>query len=210
MGSVYTEAELHQMNNLKASPSNAVRFARAVELVIAEKRERATKLAKVYAASYKYGVDDIIPGPWTLDVLTGLRAVEQAMMESLVIKWPHGIRRAMLGPPGTGLEVYDPVLGPFSKADEWTVDTDRSNLRDVLGHPHMDSARTVCNDVYEATLLCCCGDCCAQAGESHRCCNAHSTSALCRHAHLQAPKQFPCPVGEPPWQLPFPFTLSLP
>jgi intein/homing endonuclease len=88
-------------------------------------------------------------GPEEPDVLTEVRALEQAIMEGLPIKGIRGIRNAVLVAPNPHILDYDPVLDTHAPETAWRIRTDGSNLRGVLAHPAVDAAATTSNDVYE-------------------------------------------------------------
>jgi DNA-directed RNA polymerase beta' subunit len=83
------------------------------------------------------------------DLLTEIKALEQSIMETSVVKGVAGIHKAVLGPPNKGLRRFDPTSDAFVADDEWTVVTAGSNLMDVMRNDCVDYARTTTNDVYE-------------------------------------------------------------
>jgi DNA-directed RNA polymerase beta' subunit len=84
-----------------------------------------------------------------VDVLTDIKALEQSVMENVVVKGVSGIEKAMLLPPRAGLRRYDDVLESFVPQDEWSISTDGSNMLDVMGIDFVDYTRTATNDVAE-------------------------------------------------------------
>ena len=87
------------------------------------------------------------------DLLTEVKALEQSIMESLVVKGVKGIAKAVPVAPGKGAPArYDAAADAFLPADEWTINTAGSNLVEVMGHPCVDYARTTTNDVHEVYL----------------------------------------------------------
>ena len=83
------------------------------------------------------------------DMLTEIKALEQSIMESSVVKGVSGIHKAVLSRPNTGLRKYDPVMDVFLTNDEWTIATAGSNMTDVMRNDYVDYTRTTTNDVYE-------------------------------------------------------------
>ena len=49
--------------------------------------------------------------------------------------------------------IYKRVDGKFEKHPEWVIDTEGSNLIDVLKIDHINSNKTISNDVYEMDIL---------------------------------------------------------
>lgn len=82
------------------------------------------------------------------DLFGDLRALEQSIMDHVVIKGIAGINRARPQKP-MKLKRYDPVAEAFVENDEWTIVTTGSNLLEVMNHPTIDFTRTTTNDVYE-------------------------------------------------------------
>jgi DNA-directed RNA polymerase beta' subunit len=83
------------------------------------------------------------------DLLTEVKALEQAIMDQLVVKGVPKIDKAVLSKPMVALSRYDPATDAFIASDEWGIETAGSNLVDVMCHPCVDYTRTVTNDVYE-------------------------------------------------------------
>jgi DNA-directed RNA polymerase II subunit RPB1 len=46
-------------------------------------------------------------------------------------------------------QVYNPDKDAFEKVVEWMLDTDGTNLQDILANPNIDQFRTRSNDIYE-------------------------------------------------------------
>jgi DNA-directed RNA polymerase beta' subunit len=83
------------------------------------------------------------------DLLTEIKALEQSIMETSVVKGVAGIHKAVLGPPNKGLRRFDTTTDAFVADDEWTIVTAGSNLMDVMRNDCVDYVRTTTNDVYE-------------------------------------------------------------
>lgn len=83
------------------------------------------------------------------DLLTEIKALEQSIMENLVIKGVRGVSKAIPVPPTSSLQRYDPALDAFTPDTEWSVVTAGSNMMDVLCLDRVDTRRTVTNDVFE-------------------------------------------------------------
>jgi DNA-directed RNA polymerase beta' subunit len=83
------------------------------------------------------------------DLLTEIKALEQSIIESSVVKGVKGIHKAVLSRPNTGLQKYDPVSDVFVTNDEWTIATAGSNMMEVMRNDYVDYTRTTTNDVVE-------------------------------------------------------------
>jgi DNA-directed RNA polymerase beta' subunit len=83
------------------------------------------------------------------DLLTDIKALEQSIMDNLVVKGVRGIEKAVLNRPSTGLKMYDPTTDAFVTNDEWCIATAGSNMVGVMCNEYVDHTRTTTNDVYE-------------------------------------------------------------
>lgn len=83
------------------------------------------------------------------DVLTGMMALEQTILDNVVIKGVRGIEKAVLEPPKTENMIFDDVSRRFVSRQEWHIITAGTNLMDVLINPLVDYKSTVSNDVHE-------------------------------------------------------------
>jgi DNA-directed RNA polymerase II subunit RPB1 len=81
------------------------------------------------------------------DMLTDLKALETAILENIFLKGIEKVNKVELQKK-EGLK-YDPITKVFNKVYEYNLDTDGTNLLEVLGHPDVDYTRTVSNDVNE-------------------------------------------------------------
>ena len=81
------------------------------------------------------------------DMITELKALEQNIIENIIIKGLKGVKKVIL------LEnkqmIYNNVQGKFINTTEWFMDTNGNNLLDILSHPNIDYTRTISNDVNE-------------------------------------------------------------
>ncbi|GAX84486.1 hypothetical protein CEUSTIGMA_g11906.t1 [Chlamydomonas eustigma] len=84
----------------------------------------------------------------TDDLLTELKALEQSIMDGLIIKGVPRIHKAVLVQP-MKLDRYDPVSDAFESSRDWSIATAGSNLLEVLCHPCVDFRHTLTNDVHE-------------------------------------------------------------
>jgi DNA-directed RNA polymerase beta' subunit len=82
------------------------------------------------------------------DMLTELRALEDNIMQTVVIKGVKNIEKAVPLKPNDQL-VYDKMTSTFVKRGEWAIETSGTNLIEVLSLPHVDPERTYSNDINE-------------------------------------------------------------
>jgi len=83
----------------------------------------------------------------TSDIITELKALEQNIIDNIIIKGIKDINKVIL------LEnkkmIYDNKKETFVNTTEWYMDTNGNNLLDILAHPNIDYTRTISNDVNE-------------------------------------------------------------
>jgi hypothetical protein len=102
----------------------------------------------------------------TEDVVATLRALEHNLMHNLLLKGLKGIKKvsmhlknmtAYLRDDGTegykftksAQEEYEVEKMRFVKKAEWVLDTDGTNLKEILANPNVDATRTHSNDIWE-------------------------------------------------------------
>lgn len=87
------------------------------------------------------------------DGITELKALEHNLLEIIIIKGVSGIKK--VSPRKDEFVQYDKETGVFNteKTFEWMLDTDGTNLIDVLSNPMVDATRTLSNDVNEIYQL---------------------------------------------------------
>lgn len=83
------------------------------------------------------------------DILTEVMALEQSILENVVIKGVKDIEKAILERPKEINKVYDDVTGKFVNRQEWKIITAGSNMIDVMANPYLDYTKTYTNDVVE-------------------------------------------------------------
>jgi DNA-directed RNA polymerase II subunit RPB1 len=83
----------------------------------------------------------------TSDIITELKALEQNIIENIIIKGLKGIDKVILLEKKDML--YDNYEGKFINSTEWFMDTNGNNLLEILSHPNIDYTRTISNDVNE-------------------------------------------------------------
>ena len=83
----------------------------------------------------------------TTDIITELKALEQNIIDNIIIKGIKDIKKVIL------LEnkkmTFDNTKETFINTTEWYMDTNGNNLLDILAHPNIDYTRTISNDVNE-------------------------------------------------------------
>ena len=81
------------------------------------------------------------------DMITELKALEQNIMDNIIVKGVKGINKVIL------LENKDMKYNKnnmkFEKNTEWFMDTNGNNLLEILIQKNIDSSRTISNDVNE-------------------------------------------------------------
>ena len=81
------------------------------------------------------------------DVITELKALEQNVLENVIVRGVRGIQNAQMTLINT--QRFNSTGSVFEKASEWVIGTYGTNLMTVLGLPEVDCVRTVSNDVHE-------------------------------------------------------------
>lgn len=119
------------------------------------------------------GMKDVDPE----DAVAALKALEHNLIHNVLLKGMKGIKKVSMhmkassvyGKDADGNDVYKFIMDAddktkcknnkceeyvaehlrFQKKAEWVLDTDGSNLIDILANPNVDPYRTFCNDVWE-------------------------------------------------------------
>jgi DNA-directed RNA polymerase beta' subunit len=94
------------------------------------------------------GLKDIDPE----DSIAALKAIEYNFVNGignspLLLKGMQGIRKVSMRQQNQ--QRYNPLVQAFEKMSEWVLDTDGTNLMEILSNPNVDTVRTVSNDVRE-------------------------------------------------------------
>ena len=79
-----------------------------------------------------------------------LKNFEKTMLESVVIKGINKIESVSLRADKNNT-VYEE--GEYKMKEKWILDTDGTNLIEILSHPSVDSTRTYSNDIVEVYNL---------------------------------------------------------
>lgn len=83
------------------------------------------------------------------DMLAEIKALQYNVMENVIIKGIHGIEKISMRDQKSQHYGYDKNTQSFIQVNEWIMDTDGSNLRDVMNNKHIDSFLTTTNNIYE-------------------------------------------------------------
>ena len=81
------------------------------------------------------------------DIITELKALEQNIIENIIIKGVEGIKKVILLEDKDSK--YDSKNGVFENNEEWYMETNGNNLLEILIQKNVDSNRTISNDVNE-------------------------------------------------------------
>jgi len=81
------------------------------------------------------------------DELASIKAIEHNIVYQVLLKGYKGIKKVSLNKKK--YEKYNNDTHNFDKVIEWVLDTDGTNLIDILANPNIDSQRTVSNDIRE-------------------------------------------------------------
>jgi DNA-directed RNA polymerase II subunit RPB1 len=81
------------------------------------------------------------------DELASVKAMEHNIVYQVLLKGYKGIKKVSLNKKK--YEKYNKDTEEFDKVIEWVLDTDGTNLADILANPNVDATRTVSNDIRE-------------------------------------------------------------
>jgi DNA-directed RNA polymerase beta' subunit len=81
------------------------------------------------------------------DVITDIKAIEANIMENVIIKGVKRINKVSM--QKTEYLKYIPEKMDFEKYSEWILESNGSNLLDILCQPHVDQTRTHSNNINE-------------------------------------------------------------
>jgi len=81
------------------------------------------------------------------DFVSALKAMEHNIVNNVLLKGLKGIKKVSMR--SKNRQVYNPDKDAFEKVVEWMLDTDGTNLQDILANPNIDQFRTRSNDIYE-------------------------------------------------------------
>lgn len=81
------------------------------------------------------------------DLITELKALEKNILENIIINGVRKINKVVMN--NHEYKEYNEETMGFDKTNEWVLETNGTNLIDILGHKNVDATRTVSNDVTE-------------------------------------------------------------
>jgi DNA-directed RNA polymerase beta' subunit len=81
------------------------------------------------------------------DEIAALKAMEHNIVYQVLLKGIKGINKVSLNK--TKYDIYNPEEETFEKVVEWVLDTDGTNLSEILSNPNIDATRTISNDIRE-------------------------------------------------------------
>ena len=81
------------------------------------------------------------------DIITELKALEKNILENIIINGVRKINKVSMN--NMKYKQYNEQTMKFDDTNEWVLETNGTNLIDILGHKDVDSSRTVSNDVTE-------------------------------------------------------------
>ena len=81
------------------------------------------------------------------DELAAVKAMEHNIVYQVLLKGCKGIKKVSLNKKK--YDKYNLETQSFDKVIEWVLDTDGTNLIDILANPNIDSTRTISNDIRE-------------------------------------------------------------
>jgi DNA-directed RNA polymerase II subunit RPB1 len=81
------------------------------------------------------------------DEIAAIKAMEHNIVYQVLLKGIKGINKVSLNK--TKYDIYNPEEEKFEKVVEWVLDTDGTNLSEILSNPNIDATRTISNDIRE-------------------------------------------------------------
>lgn len=81
------------------------------------------------------------------DAVAALKAIEHNLIYNVLLKGVRGIKKVSMHIKTRS--AYDPETTAFQKVTEWILDTDGSNLQEILANPNVNAYRTYSNDIWE-------------------------------------------------------------
>ena len=81
------------------------------------------------------------------DEIAALKAMEHNIVYQVLLKGIKGINKVSLNKKK--YDIYNPAEETFDKVVEWVLDTDGTNLIEILSNPNIDATRTISNDIRE-------------------------------------------------------------
>jgi len=81
------------------------------------------------------------------DEIAAIKAMEHNIVYQVLLKGYKGINKVSLNK--NKYELYNEDKGVFDRVVEWVLDTDGTNLMEILSNPNIDATRTISNDIRE-------------------------------------------------------------
>ncbi len=81
------------------------------------------------------------------DEIAAIKAMEHNIVYQVSLKGYKGVNKVSLNKEKK--DIYNPETGNFDKIVEWVLDTDGTNLMEILADPNIDAIRTISNDIRE-------------------------------------------------------------
>jgi len=89
----------------------------------------------------------------TEDTIAALKAIEYNILHNVLLKGIKGIKKVSMRlktkSKRTVLPRKRPDAWDFDAVSEWVLDTDGTNLQEILANPNVDAVRTHSNDIWE-------------------------------------------------------------
>lgn len=81
------------------------------------------------------------------DIVAALKAIEYNIVHTILLKGIQKIKKVSMRQHNH--IKYNDTTQRFEKVTEWIMDTDGSNLMEIMANPNIDPYRTTTNDIYE-------------------------------------------------------------
>jgi DNA-directed RNA polymerase beta' subunit/intein/homing endonuclease len=81
------------------------------------------------------------------DTIAALKAMEHNIVHGVLLKGVKNVNKMAMRTITS--QIYNPETDAFDSHAEWILDTDGTNLQEILANPNIDSRRTCSNDVFE-------------------------------------------------------------
>jgi DNA-directed RNA polymerase II subunit RPB1 len=81
------------------------------------------------------------------DEIAAIKAMEHNIVHQVLLKGYKGIKKVSLNKKK--YSKYNETSNKFDNIIEWVLDTDGTNLIDILANPNIDATRTISNDIRE-------------------------------------------------------------
>ena len=82
------------------------------------------------------------------DLICVLKSLEKTILNEIILTGIKNIKGVSMYPEHNNHE-YDNIKHEYVKKTQWVINTDGTNLEDVLIHPDVNPLKTISNDIYE-------------------------------------------------------------